>query len=68
MNFYDFSDEKSKGLIENAIFNKCQVEITKLNENIYNVEKTNQELILKIQTLEEIIKNIKNNSEDSETK
>jgi len=67
MNFYDYSDEKSKGLIENAIFNKCQVEIKKLNEKIDNIEKTNQDLILRIQTLEEIIKNIKNNSEDSET-
>ena len=56
MNFYDYSDENSKGLIENAIFNKCQVEIKKLNEKIENVEKTNQDLILKIQALEEIIK------------
>ena len=64
MNFYDYSDEKSKGLIEIAIFNKCQVEIKKLNEKIDNIEKTNQDLILKIQTLEEIIKNNKNNSED----
>ena len=29
MNFYDYSDDNSKGLIENAIFNKCQVEIKK---------------------------------------
>lgn len=31
MDFYDYSDEESKGKIENAIFNKCQVEIKKLN-------------------------------------
>ena len=59
MDFYDYSDEESKGKIENAIFNKCQVEIKKLNEKIENVEKTTQDLILNIQALEEIIKNIK---------
>ena len=31
MDFYDYSDDESKGKIENAIFNKCQVEIKKLN-------------------------------------
>ena len=59
MDFYDYSDHESKGKIENAIFNKCQVEIKKLNEKIENVEKTTQDLILNIQALEEIIKNIK---------
>lgn len=60
MNFYDYSDEKSKGLIESAIFNKCQVEIKKLNEKIDNIEKTNQELEEKVnilnKTLEKILK------------
>ena len=60
MNFYDYTDEKSKGLIESAIFNKCQVEIKKLNEKIDNIEKTNQELEEKVnilnKTLEKILK------------
>ena len=51
---------------ENAIFNKCQVEIKKLNEKIENVEKTTQDLILNIQALVEIIKNIKKNKDISE--
>ena len=61
MDFNYYSDDKSKGKIENAI--KCQVEIKKLNEKIENVEKTTQDLILNIQALEEIMKNIKKNKD-----
>jgi len=68
MNFYDYSDEKSKGLIESAIFNKCQVEIKKLNEKIDNIEKTNQELEEKVnilnKTLEKILKFLNMNDDD----
>ncbi len=69
MNFYDYSDEKSKGLIESAIFNKCQVEIKKLNEKIDNIEKTNQELEEKVnilnKTLEKILKFLTMNDDKS---
>ena len=27
MDFYDYSDENSQGKIENAIYNKCQLEL-----------------------------------------
>lgn len=56
MDFYDYSDENSKGKIENVIYNKCQLELK-------NFKKENKKLIdfliLKIQALEEIVKNIK---------
>lgn len=68
MNFYEYSDEKSKGLIESAIFNKCQVEIKKLNEKIDNIEKSNQELEEKVnilnKTLEKILKFLTMNDDD----
>jgi hypothetical protein len=64
MDFYDYSDENSKGKIETAIYNKCQLEFD-------NFKKENKKiidfLILKIQALEETIKNIKGNSEIEET-
>jgi len=63
MDFYDYSDENSQGKIENAIYNKCQLELN-------NFKKENKKiidfLILKIQALEEIVKNIKDNSEIEE--
>lgn len=64
MDFYDYSDENSKGKIETAIYNKCQLELD-------NFKKENKKiidfLILKIQALEETIKNIKDNSKIEET-
>jgi len=49
MDFYDYSDENSKGKIENAIYNKCQLELN-------NFKKENKKiidfLILKIISLE----------------
>lgn len=64
MNLYDYTDENSKGHIDVALYNKIQVEFNKFKGEIQNVVGA---LILKIQVLEETIKNIKDNSEIEET-
>jgi len=58
MDLYDYSDETSEGKFENAIYNKCQLE---LNNKFKEEKKIINFLILKIQVLEEIIKNKDNN-------
>jgi hypothetical protein len=70
MNFYDYSDLESKGKIENAIFNKCQVEIKKLNDltNIktYTMEELDE--LLKSEELDESASEFSKFSEFSELK